>query len=86
MFKALNGPVLFFILQSPTQVYGPSQTLKSSTAALLTAPKAATKTYGDAAFQPLRPKVMAKISGLLTQPTQPSVEKLQTHRLRSAYN
>lgn len=63
VFKGLNGPVLFFILQSPTQVYGPSQTLKSSTAALLTAPKAATKTYGDAAFQPLWPKVMAKISG-----------------------
>lgn len=51
MFKALNGAGTFFILQSSTQVYGPSQTLKCSADALLTAPKAATKNYGAAAFQ-----------------------------------
>lgn len=85
MFKALNGRGLFFILQSSTQVYGPSQTLKCSTAALLTAPKAATKTYGDAAFQ----AIMAQSYGQnikFADSADGVGEKLQAHRLCSAYN
>ena len=85
--KSLNGLAPFYITDS-LSFYDLSQTLRSSTAALLTVPRVTTKTFGDAAFSHYAPKIWntLPLNIRLADSVDNFKRQLKTYLFNMAYN